>query len=63
VAQELVVRSVHQCHHNHTVDRDEQFSSSCEIMTMGTALAGHSIQEYMDEFSVPLSGTCPECNN
>ena len=65
VSQEPVIKSVRRCHANHTVNGDERVSSSCEIilMTAGSELTGYSIQEYMDDFSVPLSTTCPECGN
>jgi len=64
VSQEPVTKSVHHCCANHTVNGDEQFSSLCVIVTVeSSARTGHSIQEYMDDFSVLLSNTCPECRN
>ena len=59
-----VMKSIHRCRDNHLVDRNERVSNSCEITTAGaSALSGHSIQEYMEDFSVPVSATCPECRN
>ena len=68
VSQDLVTKSVRRCRAsgNHTVDGDERLSSSCEIMMMGasgSAPTGYSIQEFINNFSMPLSGTCPECGD
>jgi len=66
MSQEPIMKSSRRCHDGHTVDIDEQVSSSCEIVTVATGvstLVGYSIQEYMDDFSMPLSATCPECRN
>ena len=63
-SQEPVIKSVRRCRENHPVDSNEQFSKSCEIMMMATSsMAGYSIQDYMNDFSVPLSVACPECGN
>jgi len=45
------------------MDNDKWFSNSYKIVMIGSALRGHSIQEYMDNFSVLLSVRCPECRN
>jgi hypothetical protein len=62
-SQGPVTRSIRCCRRNlnHIVDGDERISSSCEIVPIGSALTEHSLQEYIDNFSVPLSVTCPEC--
>jgi hypothetical protein len=66
MSQEPVMKSGCCCQDGHTVDVDERVTTSCEIVTVTTGasvLAGFSVQEYMDEFSTPLSATCSECGN
>ena len=67
-SREPVMKSVRHCLSNHAVDGDERFTNSCEIVPMPagastSATGNHSIQESMDNFSLPLSATCPECGN
>jgi hypothetical protein len=55
-----ILSSKRQCPNGHTVDNEERTVSSCEIMTPN-APDNLSIQQYIDNFSVPLSSSCPEC--
>ena len=64
VSREPVMKSICRCRANHTVNGNKRFSSSCEIVTVeSSAQIGYSIQEYMDDFSMSLSDTCPQCGN
>ena len=63
-SQEPILKSIRRCREKHPVDSNERFSNSCEIMTMATSsMAGYGIQDYMNNFSVPLCVACPECGN
>ena len=67
-SREPVMKLVQHCLSNHVVDGDERFTTSYEIMPMPagastSATGNYSIQESMDNFSLPLSATCPECSN
>ena len=64
VSWEPVTRSVRRCHADHAMDSDERDSHSCKIPIMGDSTPiRYSIQEYIEDFSVPLSVTCIECSN
>ena len=64
VSQEPVTRLICCCHTDHAVDSDEHDSHSCKILIMGDSTpTRYSIQEYMEDFSVPLSVTCIESSN
>ena len=58
----IITKSVRFCQDGHAVDHDERIGSSCEIATVGPP-AGYTVQRYIDDFSVALSSSCPECGN
>jgi hypothetical protein len=55
-----VLRSERCCQNGHIVESEERAVSSCEIMTPN-APDNCTIQQYIDNFAVPLSSFCPDC--
>jgi hypothetical protein len=54
-----ILTSSRYCRNGHAVCREESTVSSCEIMTPNVP-EDCTIQQYFDDFAVPLSSFCPE---
>jgi hypothetical protein len=62
--KELVIKSVHHYCDNYLIDRNKWVSNLCEIITIGaSALSGYSVQECIEDFSIPVSATCSKYRN
>jgi hypothetical protein len=54
-----ITKSERVCPNAHVIERREIVGSSCDIPLI--MLANRSLQAYLDDFTVPLSSTCPVC--